>query len=190
MPVSEAALGAVRLAQWSGSLLDDSNGGAYVTAGTLVCLVGDPARITAVMLVGDTDVKRLQPGQPARLRLEQLPGQVIEGEVIDVSRHDARASENSETGPADLDQLFAGVVPPEQRGAFYRARIRLNRGADEGRGAQNEEQGSQNDSSSVAVPRFPALIMGGRGEAKVSVERITVARWIWRYFAQTFRLPM
>jgi hypothetical protein len=34
------------------------------------------------------------------------------------------------------------------------------------------------------------LIIGGRGEAKVTSERITVGRLIYRYLAQTFRLPM
>jgi putative peptide zinc metalloprotease protein len=158
--------GNVRLANWSGSLLDEMNCGAYVEPGTLVCLVGNPTRLSAVMLIDDTDVKRLQPGQSARLRLEQLPGQVLEGEVIDVSRHDVRETENVQTGPADLDQLYAGIVPPEQRGALYRARVRFD------------------------MPLQEKLVIGGRGTAKVAAERITVARWIWRYFAQTFRLPM
>jgi putative peptide zinc metalloprotease protein len=155
----------VRLATWSGTLLDDSNNGAYVEPGALVCLVGDTTQLTAVMLVDDTDVKRLQPGQRARLRLDQLPGQVIEGEVIDVSRHDVGAAENA-AGPADLDSLYAGMIPPEQRGAFYQARVRFD------------------------LPEAQLLVIGGRGDAKVTAERITVARRIWRYFAQTFRLPM
>jgi multidrug resistance efflux pump len=155
----------VRLATWSGTLLENSNVGAYVEPGTLLCLVGDPTRLTAVMLVDDTDVKRLQPGQPARWRLDQLPGQVIDGEVIDVSRHDVGAAENAD-GPADLDALYAGIVPPGQHGAFYQARVRFD------------------------LPPEQSLVIGGRGEAKVTAERITVARRIWRYFAQTFRLPM
>jgi putative peptide zinc metalloprotease protein len=155
----------VRLATWSGTLLKDSNVGAYVEPGTLVCLIGDPTQLTAVMLVDDTDVKRLQPGQRARLRLDQLPGQVIEGEVIDVSRHDVGAAENA-TGPTDLGSLYAGIVSPEQRGAFYQARVRFD------------------------LPRGQSLVIGGRGVAKVTAERITVARQIWRYFAQTFRLPL
>jgi hypothetical protein len=35
-----------------------------------------------------------------------------------------------------------------------------------------------------------ALVIGGRGDAKVVAERITLARRILRYVAQTFRLPM
>jgi hypothetical protein len=118
-----------------------------------------------VLLVDDTDVKRLQPGQLTRLRIEQLPGQVIDGEVIDVARHDVGDSNSAATGRADLAQLYAGVIPPEQTGAMYQARVRFD-------------------------PPAQSLIIGGRGQARVTAERITLARRILRYFAQTFRLPM
>ena len=62
-----------RLPTWSGSLLEATTAGAYVEPGTLVCMIGDPQRLSAVLLVNDTDVKRLQPGQTAKLQIEQLP---------------------------------------------------------------------------------------------------------------------
>jgi putative peptide zinc metalloprotease protein len=162
---STAATSRGRLATWSGSLLDEPNNGAYVEPGTLVCLVGDPTQLMAVMLVNDTDVKRLQPGQKARLRLEQLPGEVIAGEVIDVARHEVQNADNAVAGRANLDSLFAGAVPPEQAGSLYQARVKFD-------------------------ARPESLVIGGRGEAKVAAERITLARLILRYFAQTFRLPV
>jgi putative peptide zinc metalloprotease protein len=154
-----------RLPTWSGSLLDESNAGAYIEPGTLVCLIGDPMRLTAVMLVDDTDVKRLQPAQKVRLQLDQLPGQVIEGEVIDVARHDVQDDENLAANRADLDSLYAGVMPEEHIGAVYQALVRFD-------------------------TRPEQLVIGGRGKAKVAAERITVGRLIARYFAQTFRLPI
>jgi putative peptide zinc metalloprotease protein len=157
--------GGEKLPTWSGSLMDESNHGAYVKPGTLVCLVGDPTQLTAVMLVNDTDVKRLQPGQKARVRLDQLPGEVIEGEVIDISRHDARNDKAAANGPMDLESLYAGAVPPEQSGAIYQARVKFD-------------------------ARPESLVIGGRGQAKVAAERVTVARLILRYLAQTFRLPV
>jgi len=155
----------VHLATWSGSLLDRSNDGAHVEPNTLVCLVGDPRRLTAVLLVDDTDVKRLQPGQRARLRIDQLIGQVIDGEVLDVARHDARNADIASASRADLAPLFAGVMPPEHSGALYLGRVRFD-----------------------SPPQ--SLVIGGRGEAKVAAERITLARRILRYIGQTFRLPM
>jgi putative peptide zinc metalloprotease protein len=152
------------LASWTGSLLDPEALGAHVEPGTLICLVGDPQRLTGVLLVNDIDVKFLQPGQRARLRIDQLPGQVIEGEVIEVARRETN-TEETKTSRADLSPLLAGLIAPGKDGAYYEARVRFD-----------------------AAP--PALVIGGRGDAKVSAERITLARRIWRYIGQTFRLPM
>ncbi len=153
-----------RLNTWSGNLLDEKNRGALVEPGTLVCLVGDPNDLSAVLLVDDTDVARLTPGQRVRLILEQAPGQLLVGEVLDVARHDVASSDSTMTARADLASLFTGLAPPGRADTHYQVRVKL------------DQPGH-------------ALAIGGRGEAKVAAERITLARWLARYFAQTFRLP-
>jgi putative peptide zinc metalloprotease protein len=155
-----------KLAAWSGSLLDEAVRGAHVKAGTLTCLVGDPKRLTAVLLADDAEVKYLQPGQHARLRVEQLPGRIVDGEVVEVSRHQADDSERGAAMRADLSPLLAGLVAPGHEGAHYEVRVRIDERA------------------------LPELVIGGRGEAKVAAERVTLARRIWRSVAQTFRLPI
>ena len=162
-----------RLPTWNGSLLDPNTLGAHVEPGTLVCLVGDPHKLTAVLLVDDTDIKRLEPGQKTRLRIDELPGQVIEGEVVEVARHELDDIENMKMRQADLSPLLAGLVAPGRSGALYEARVRFSL---EPRGESREAE----------LP----LIIGGRGDAKVTAERITIGRRIYRYLAQTFRLPM
>jgi putative peptide zinc metalloprotease protein len=152
-----------RLEQWSGGLLDPANRGALVRAGTLVGLVGEIDRPAAVLLVDDTDVGRLARGQPVRVRLDQLPGQVLVGTVADVARRDAESG-NSASAADDLAPLFAGLAPPGRADVHYQAHVRLT------------------------LPEVP-LTIGGRGQAKIAAERITLARWILRYLAQTFRLP-
>jgi putative peptide zinc metalloprotease protein len=172
-----------RLPMWSGSLLDPKSVGAHVEPGTLVCLVGDPQKLTAVLLVDDTDIKRLEPGQKTRLRIDELPGQVVEGEVVEVARHELDDIENLKMRQADLSPLLAGLVAPERSGAQYEVRVRF----------RSEERGTRSESTnntSLLDPRFSSLIIGGRGDAKVSAERITIGRRIYRYLAQTFRLPM
>jgi len=155
-----------RLASWSGSLLEPTNLGAALKPGTLVCLVGDPARLTAVLLVDDVDVKRLQSGQSVRLRIDQLPGQVMPGEVVDVARHEARGDGGATAAQADLAILYAGLLPPVGRySAHNQARVRF----------KSPQQ---------------LMVIGGRGDAKVAAERITLARSILRFLGQTFRLPM
>jgi putative peptide zinc metalloprotease protein len=153
------------LASWSGSPLEPTNLGAALEPGTLVCMVGDPARLNAVLLVDDVDVKRLQPGQRVRMRIDQLPGQVISGEVVDVARHEARDDDDA-GAQADLAKLYSGLISSKGRySAHYQARVRFD------------------------PPQQP-LVIGGRGDAKVSAERITLARSILRFLGQTFRLPM
>jgi hypothetical protein len=128
--------------------------------------VGDPNRLAAVLVVDDADVKFLEPGERARVRIDQLPGQVIDGEVVEVSRHETEAPESAPAPGADLAPLFAGLIAPGQDGPHYEVRIKLN----------------------DAIT--PGLVIGGRGDAKVATERVTLARRIWREIAQTFRLPM
>jgi hypothetical protein len=153
-----------RLDRWSGTLLDPANRGALVEAGTLVGLVGSTDRLKAVLLVDDTDIARLARGQTVRLRLEQMPGQVLAGEVIDVARRDAESASAAVSSRDDLAPLFANLAPPGRASVHYQAHVRLE------------------------LPEVP-LAIGGRGEAKIAAERVTLARWILRYLAQTFRLP-
>ena len=55
-------------------------------------------------------------------------------------------------------------MPPGQEAVHYQVRVRLDE-----------------------PPQ--SLAIGGRGQAKIAAERITFARWLARYLAQTFRLP-
>jgi hypothetical protein len=116
------------------------------------------------MLVNDSDVARLSAGQTARIVLEQAPGQILSGEVLDVARRDAERTDSAMTARADLAPLFTGLVPQGRAETHYQVRVRLD-GSDQ------------------------LLAIGGRGEAKIAAERITLARWLARYFAQSFRLP-
>jgi len=167
IPVPNApprATGNDRLDTWSGNLLDEANRGALVEPGTLLCLVGNPQNLSAVLLVDDTNVPRLAAGQRVRLRLDQAPGEILAGQVRDVARHDAGTSDAAATARADLAQLFTGLTPPGRTDKHYQVRVQLD-----------------------DAPH--ALAIGGRGQAKIAAERVTFARWLLRYFAQTFRLP-
>jgi hypothetical protein len=83
-----------------------------------------------------------------------------------VARHETNEADRTTAARADLSPLLAGLVAPGQEGAHYEVRVRFDEAA------------------------APALVIGGRGDAKVVAERVTLARRIVRYIAQTFRLPM
>jgi hypothetical protein len=136
-----------------------------VEPGTLVCLVGDPSRHTALLPVDDMDIKRLQPGQNVWMRIDELPGRVIQGKVVDVSQHKVRGIDSEAAGTPDLTALHAGIVPTGRHTTLYQARVQFE---------------------ALDQP----LVIGGRGQAKVATERITLGRSIVRFLGQTFRLPM
>ena len=155
-----------QLAVWTGSLLEPITRGARVKAGTLTCLIGDPQHLSAVLLVSDADVKFVAPGQPARLQIAQSPGAIVTGEVLDVARHETSGNEQVQVARADLSPLLAGLIAPGYEGPHYEVRVKFD------------------------SPSAPPLIIGGRGEAKIVTERITLARWLWRMIARTFRVPV
>lgn len=154
-----------RLPTWSGAILDTENRGGWIEPGTLVCLVGDPTRLSAVLLVDDSEAQRVEPGQTVRMQLDQLPGQVVEGTVVEVARRDAEATAATSSERADLTPLLAGVVPAGPATTHYEVRVDFE------------------------LPN-QALVIGGRGEAKIAAERVTLARRMLRWLSRTFRLPV
>jgi biotin carboxyl carrier protein len=177
-----------RLREWTGSLLEPKTVGAHVEPGTLVCLVGDPEKQTAVLLVDDTDIKRLEPGQKAKLRIDEMPGCVVDGEVVEVARHKLDDIENLKMRQADLSPLLVGLVAPGKTGALYEVRVRFSQELRD-KSQEPEKERAEAKTSLLALHSSP-LTIGGRGDAKVTAERITIGRQIYRYLAQTFRLPM
>jgi hypothetical protein len=86
--------------------------------------------------------------------------------VVEVARHQAADSDRGKAMRADLSPLMTGLVAPGHEGAHYEVRVQFDDAA------------------------MPTLIIGGRGDAKVTVERVTLARRIWRSLARTFQLPI
>ena len=76
------------LSSWSGGLLESRNRGAYLGSGTLVCVIGDPARLEAVLVIGQEDMEFVRNGQRVRLKFASLPGRVLKGEVVEVAKTD------------------------------------------------------------------------------------------------------
>jgi putative peptide zinc metalloprotease protein len=153
------------LASWSGSLLDPENGQAWVEPGTLVCLLGDSSRLSAVVLVGDADVERVVPGQTVELCLEGLPGKIVTGEVVEVARGNPDAHQWGKPVASQLDRLFIDVVPAGHAQRLYQVTVRLD---------------------DVELP----LVTGSRGQAKIATEQITLGRQILRTILRVFRAPL
>lgn len=149
------------LPAWRGTPLDPENRGAVLETGTLVCLVGDPGEQQARLVIDQGGVQYVRPGQRVRIRLDQLPGRMIEGTVEEIS---AQALESAPRELADGDELAVvrrpeGTIRPRE--TSYEARVRLDE-----------------------TERLPLL--RARGQAKIVTAPQTLGHRVYRFVRRTF----
>ncbi|MCL4678133.1 MAG: hypothetical protein KJ017_06020 [Alphaproteobacteria bacterium] len=152
-----------QLPAWQGEPLAPSNRGAWLAAGTLLCLVGAPEQVQGLLIVDQSELPYLDRGQTVYLQLDQLGGGYLEGEIAEVAEADL------DRAPAEL--LAVGRLPvhtppganPRPAGNFYQA--------------------------TIAVPaQSPPLTPGGIGRARVVATPQPLSRRLARFLSQTFRL--
>lgn len=69
---------------WTGSPLDPCNAGAWLEPATMICVVGDPTRREAILMVEQNSVSLIESGQSVHLLVPGAHGQVWSGEVLEV----------------------------------------------------------------------------------------------------------
>ncbi|MBM4058265.1 MAG: HlyD family efflux transporter periplasmic adaptor subunit, partial [Planctomycetes bacterium] len=156
-----------RLPPWSGSALDDRNLGAMFQEGTVFCLVGDPERFEAVMVVDQTEVEFVTEGQKVDLKLDSFPWQTFRGTV------DQIAETHIEAGSERLSVKAGGSVPTETDPAGREIPISTS----------YEALMTLDDAEAVFTP-------GMRGTARIQVGSRTVGEWLLRLLWQTFNFRM
>jgi putative peptide zinc metalloprotease protein len=73
------------LPTWTGTPLEKENSKCFLERGTLLCLVGDPAKQEAMLFVDETDVQYVRPGQQVRLQLSMYSTNVITGQIVEIA---------------------------------------------------------------------------------------------------------
>ena len=160
---SPAAVG--QLASWSGSPLDAENQGGYLETGSLFCLVGDPQRLQANLVIDQAGVEFVRAGQRVRLLLDQLPGEVLWGTIAEIAEIDLKIA------PRELAAEEALATRKDASGAMrpisasYQARVELD-------------------------PNQPQMLRGTAGQAKIHVDPQTLGARLERYLSRTFRLEL
>ena len=94
-PSSEQRRAKDRLPTWSGSPLDDRNRHCWIEPGTVLCTIGDPDHLAALVTVDERDVGAVQLGNAVEILLESAPVRIVSGTVKQVSSRAARASRPS-----------------------------------------------------------------------------------------------
>ena len=151
------------LASWAGSPLDPRNRGTYLRAGTTVCLIGSTSSHTALLMVNQDDINLVRVGQPVRLLWNELSGEVLSGEIVELAALDLETLPREAVVRLHLPAraTASGVIRPV--GTWYQARVRL-------------------DVDAAQPPR------GSAGVAKILVEPQSVFSRAVRWVEQTFAL--
>ena len=153
------------LATWSGLPLDTLNRGCYLETGTLLCQIGDPARLEASLVLDQADIEFIHPGQKVQIQLDNDPGRLLVGTIREV------AEINLKITPAEL--LPAGSIPtrPDQSGiarpisTVYQAHVEL-------------------------PPADTPLLIGQTGRAKIDAGWLSLAGRLSRFVSRTFRFEL
>lgn len=147
---------------WTGQPLDRVNREAFLEAGTLFCLVGDPQSLEALLVVDQSDIAFVQAEQQVWIQADQLPGRYLSGRITELSQIDA------DTVPPEL--VAAGRLPLAKQangelrlaGIFYQAKV------------------------SLATHDYP-LLPGATGRARIQVAPLSLGSRLVRYLSSTFR---
>ena len=156
-----------RLPGWSGSALAKKNIGATFAEGTVLCMVGDPDRFEAVMIVDQSEVEFVQGGQRVDLKLDAFPFDTFRGAVDEI------AETHIEVGSERLSVKAGGSVPTTTDEMGREVPISTS----------YEVLMQVDDVENILTP-------GMRGTARIEVGNRTVGQWLLRLFWQTFNFRM
>jgi putative peptide zinc metalloprotease protein len=142
--------------------LQAKNLGCHLETGTLFCLVGDPERLEAHLVIDQADMRFVRKGQQVRIKLDQLPGAVLGGTIVDLSKTDVKVAPRELARDSSLSIRVDQQGLPRPAKTSYHARVVMDR-------------------------HDAALLIGTRGLAKILVDPQPLGlRW-YRYVGQVFR---
>jgi len=161
-PRAEQPQGQAQLPQWSGSPLEPQNQGAFLSTGDELCMIGDPDRLEAMLLVDQADIKFVRAGQPVRIRLHQTPGETLWGKVVEISAADLDVLPPELTASGELATAPDKQGNPKLLAPAYQVRVVLD-------------------------PHAEPLLLRSTGIAKIHSDPQSLGFRAYRYLAKTFR---
>ena len=161
--VTDAKTTTQMLQQWTGLPLDERNRGCWLARSTPFCLIGDPTKFDALLVIDHSDVRYIKQGQSVRVRLNVTPGEVLHGTVAEVGRRELQFVPQPLAANREVAHkpLRSGVNQPLR--TSYQVRIAL------------DDQDSP-------------LLLDARGMAKVAVTAEPLSHRLYRFLIRTFRV--
>ncbi|MFM8577553.1 MAG: HlyD family efflux transporter periplasmic adaptor subunit [Planctomycetaceae bacterium] len=152
---------------WSGQPLDRKNVGATLEQGTILCQIGLPHELEAVMLVDQSEMEFVAKGQLVDIKLDAFPSRTLRATV------DTIAETSVLTAPERLSVKAGGQVPTETDESGRERPISTH----------YEVSSHLDDDQGLMTP-------GMRGSAKIRVGSRTVGQWLLRLVWQTFNFKL
>jgi putative peptide zinc metalloprotease protein len=112
---------------WTGTPLDLRTMGAYLEVGSLLCLIGDPNRLEALLTIDQSDLTFVHEGQKVRLLLDEYPGGVLVGKVVELAKTDLKVAPRELTEESDLEIRRDRKGVPRPATTSYQVRVTLDR---------------------------------------------------------------
>jgi putative peptide zinc metalloprotease protein len=157
-----------RLATWNGSPFDEKNIGATFTPTDLICQIGDPKDLEAVMIVEQSYIDLVREGHPVRVLLESQTRRAYDTEVVEI------ASSSVKAVPASMSAQAGG---------------RLETVTDPSTGMMRP----LNTSYQVRAPlanKLGSVQVGLQGQARIFTGWQPLGRRIYRYVTKTFHFDL
>jgi putative peptide zinc metalloprotease protein len=160
-----------QLPAWSGTPLEPQNRGAFLPISTLFCQIGDPQRMEAILVIDQSEIELVRPGQKVDVKLEELPGRVFTGQIEEI------APEALRVAPKALSTKYKGELATKTdpttgverpMSPCYQARVPLEEPKD----------------------LLPLLRLGLTGQAKIYADPQTCAARAWRALGRTFNFKL
>ena len=103
----------ITLASWAGTPLEPQNVSALLDRETLVCYVGDPNNMRAMLCIPQSEVKLMKADQPAKVTFNSFRGESRNGTVVNVG------TQPVEILPRELSTTNGGTIAakPQPNGA-------------------------------------------------------------------------
>ena len=169
LPVSKRKLNLDEdtLNNWSGQPLDTENLGCYLESGTIVCVIGDPLKSEAILIIDETEMDRIAIDQEVEILIDATQEIRYSGKITELSKvnmeHLPEALSNISSGPLSASANKQGVHQPNR--TYYRAKVPL----------PDLEQ---------------PLQIGLLGRARIKVSPITLATRVSDFLHETFHFQL
>lgn len=156
-----------QLPTWSGNPFSSKNSNAYFSESDLLCYVGDPSKMEAVLVVDQHDIDLVEEGMEADIKIDSARMDTFSGTIATIAETEMQVSPENLSlqsgGRLDTEMDASGRLRPIS--TSYQARVPL---------------------SNVEVP----LRSGYRGQAKIYVGYRSLGWRLYRFCAKTFKFEM